>query len=139
MAVRNKNRTSDGKRVTQWDGYSHNEGGFLRTRALAWAMAVGKGKWVVRYKDRASRPMTLAKAKTYGIEMVRGIRPGIAVKDHIARLHSLQVDDPMPTLADVWRIETWNYPPLTRPPEPGEGGSNLYESELGTAPGVEIP
>ena len=36
-------------------------------------MGVGGGRWVARYRGKASRPMRLAKAKGYAIEMVKGI------------------------------------------------------------------
>ena len=54
------------------------------------------------------------KAKTYALEMVKGIRPGKVIADPIGRLHRLHLDvhEPMPELAQVWAIETANYPPL---------------------------
>lgn len=67
--------------------------------------------------------MKLPKARTYALEMVNGIRPGRVIADAIGRLHRLHVDvhEPMPELAQVWAIETANYPPLySRPSEPAE-------------------
>src|SRR5262245_36984152 len=40
-------------------------GSYRTTRAVAWLMGVGGGRWIVRYRDRASKPMRLAKAKAY--------------------------------------------------------------------------
>ena len=39
-------------------------------------MGVGGGLWVVRYRDKSSKPMKLPKAKTYALEMVKGIQAG---------------------------------------------------------------
>jgi hypothetical protein len=36
-------------------------------------MAVGNGQWVVRYRDKASKPMTLAKAKKCAPEILKGV------------------------------------------------------------------
>ena len=48
--------------------------GYRTTRAIGWLMGIGNGRWIVRYRNRASRPMKLAAAKRYALEMVRGIR-----------------------------------------------------------------
>jgi hypothetical protein len=89
-------------------------------------MGIGGGLWVVRYRDKASRAMQLPKARTYALEMVKGIRPERVIPDPIGRLQRLHVEvhEPMPELAQVWAIETANYPPLySRPSEPSESPS----------------
>jgi hypothetical protein len=86
-------------------------------------MGIGGGLWVVRYRDKSSKPMKLPKAKTYALEMVKGIRPGKVIADTIGRLHRLHLDalEPMPGKVLVWSIETADYPPLySRPSEPSE-------------------
>jgi hypothetical protein len=80
-------KLTDGRGSNAWDGY---RGGYRTTRAVAWLMGVGGGKWVVRYRGKASRPMRLAKAKAYAIEMVKGIRPGSIVTDPIRELNLLE-------------------------------------------------
>jgi hypothetical protein len=52
----------------------------------------GTGLWVARYRDKSSKPMKLPKAKTYALEMVKGIRPGRVIADPIGRLHRVHVD-----------------------------------------------
>jgi hypothetical protein len=67
--------------------------------------------------------MKLPKAKTYALEMVKGIRPGKVIADPSGRLHRLHVDanEPMPDKVLVWAVETADYPPLySRPPAPPE-------------------
>ena len=54
-------------------------------------MGVGGGRWVARYRGKASTPMRLAKAKGYAIEMVKGIRPGKVTTDPIRNLHHLHL------------------------------------------------
>ena len=67
-------KLTDGVGTNAWRG---NRGGSYRTtRALAWLMGVGNGKWIVRHRNKASRPMRLAKARDYALEMVRGIWAG---------------------------------------------------------------
>jgi hypothetical protein len=58
--------------------------------------------------------MKLPKAKTYALEMVKAIRPGKITADPIGRLLRLHLDvlEPMPERAEVWAIETADYPPL---------------------------
>jgi len=84
-----------------WDGY---RSGYRSPRAVAWLMGIGGGLWVVRYRDRSSKPMKLPKAKVYALEMVKGIRPGKVIADPIGRLHRLHLDvsEPMPGKAQVW-------------------------------------
>ena len=56
--------------------------------------------------------------------MVQGIRPGKRIADPIGRLQRLHIDvqEPMPEMAQVWAIETADYPTLySRPLEPSEG------------------
>jgi hypothetical protein len=77
-------------------------------------MGIGGGQWVVRYRNKASKPMKLPKAKTYALEMVKGIRPGRMVADPIGRLLRLHLDvlEPMPEMAEIRAIGTADYPPL---------------------------
>jgi len=58
--------------------------------------------------------MKLPKAKTYALEMVKGIRPGKVIADPIGRLQRLHLDvqEPLPGKVLVWAIETADYPPL---------------------------
>src|SRR5262245_37982237 len=81
-------------------------------------MGIGGGLWIVRYRNKSSKPMRLTKAKTYALEMVKGIRPGKVITDPIGRLHRLHLDvlEPMPELAQVWAIETADYPLLCSKP-----------------------
>ena len=107
-------KVTDGRGTLAWDGH---RGHYRTTRAVAWLMGVGGGMWVCRYRNKASRPMRLAKAKKYVVEMIRGIRPGKVVSDPIGELHQLHLKfagEPMPTLAEVTAIERANFPPLTR-------------------------
>jgi hypothetical protein len=108
-------KLTDARGTNAWDGY---RGGYRTTRAVAWLMGIGGGRWVVRYRGKASRPMRLAKAKAYAIEMVKRIRPGKVITDPIRNLHRLHLKfaEPMLSIAEIWSIETANYPPLTMPP-----------------------
>jgi hypothetical protein len=67
----------------QWAGHH-------TTRALAWLMGIGNGRWIVRYRNKASKPMKLPAAKRYALEMVKGIRPGRVVTDPIGDLNRMQ-------------------------------------------------
>ena len=109
-------KLTDGKGSLAWNG--DRSGSYRTPRALAWLMAVGASLWVVRYRNASSKPMKLPKAKTYALEIVKGIRPGRVVDDPIGRLHRLHLDalEPMPSLSEVWAIETADYPPLTPSP-----------------------
>jgi hypothetical protein len=115
-------KLTDGRGSNAWSG---NRGrGHRTTRAVAWLMGIGAGLWVVRYRDKSSKPMKLPKAKTYALEMVKGIRPGKVIADPIGRLQRLQLDvlEPTPKSAEVWAIETADYPPpYSRPLEAAEG------------------
>ena len=53
-------------------------------------MGIGFGRWVVRYRNRASRPMKLSAAKRYAIEMIRASDPGRIVTDPIGDLNRMQ-------------------------------------------------
>ena len=64
---------------------------YRTTRGNAWLMGIGNGRWIVRYRNRASRPMKLPAAKRYALEMIRGIRPGRIVTDPIGDLNRMQV------------------------------------------------
>jgi hypothetical protein len=66
----------------QWPGHHI-------TRAIAWLMAVGNGMWVVRYRNRSSRPMKLPAAKKYAVELVKGIRRGETITDPIKHLNAM--------------------------------------------------
>ena len=93
-----------------WKWQGHQRLGWLSwlyrtTRAVAWLMGLDDGFWVVRYRNKASRPMKLNKAKTYAQEMVKGIRPGTIVTDPIADLHRLSLW-PEPLIPDLsWTVE----------------------------------
>jgi hypothetical protein len=67
----------------QWAGHH-------TTRAVAWLMGIGNGRWIVRYRNKASKPMKLPAAKKYALEMVKGIRPGRVVTDPIGDLNRMQ-------------------------------------------------
>ena len=64
--------------------------GHQTTRAVAWLMGIGNGRWIVRYRNTASKPMKLPAAKKYALEMVRGIRLGRVVADPIGDLNRMQ-------------------------------------------------
>jgi hypothetical protein len=97
-------KLTDGRGTNAWDGY---RGGYRTTRAVAWLMGLDEGFWVVRYRNKASRPMKLNKAKTYAQEMVKGIRPGTIVTDPIADLHRLSLgpESLIPDLSWTDRVE----------------------------------
>jgi len=78
-------KLTDGKGINAWKG--DRSGSYRTTRAVGWLMGIGNGQWVVRYRNKASRPMRLNQAKRYAFEMVRGIRPGRVLTDPIANLH----------------------------------------------------
>ena len=61
--------------------------------------------------------MKLPKAKTYALEMVKGVRPGKLIADTIGPLHRLRLDveEPMPEVAQVWLLKL----PIIRPCIPG--------------------
>jgi len=99
-------KLTDGRGSLAWSG--DRSGSYRTSRALAWLMGIGGGLWIVRYRDKSSKPMKLPKAKVYALEMVKGIRPGLVIADPIGRLHRLHLDvqEPMPEIAQVWAIET---------------------------------
>jgi hypothetical protein len=78
-------KLTDGRGSNAWSG--NRGGGYRTTRAVAWLKGVGDGKWIVRYRNKASKPMRLAKAREYALEMVRGIRAGRVLTDPIRTLH----------------------------------------------------
>jgi hypothetical protein len=111
-------KLTDGRGSLAWSG--DRSASYRTSRAIAWLIAVGGGRWVVRYRNKASKPMKLPKAKTYALEIVRGIRPGKVTADPIGRLLRLHLEvlEPMPVMAEIWAIETADYPPLySRPLE----------------------
>ena len=63
--------------------------GYQTTRAVAWLMGIGNGRWIVRYHNKASRPMKLPAAKKYALEIVKGIRPGRAIDDPLRELNRM--------------------------------------------------
>src|SRR5262245_46051813 len=63
-------KLTDGRGSIAWSG--DRSGGYRTSRAVAWLTGIGGGLWVVRYRNKASKPMRLPKAKTYALEMVRG-------------------------------------------------------------------
>jgi hypothetical protein len=76
--------------------------------------------------------MKLPKAKVYGLEMVKGIRPGKVTADPIGRLLRLHlvVLEPMPEMAEIWAIETADYPPLYLRPLEELEAPNSADSQL---------
>ena len=64
--------------------------GHQTTGAVAWLMGIGNGRWIVRYRNKASRPMKLPAARKYALEMLKGIRPGRIVTDPIGDLNRMQ-------------------------------------------------
>ena len=76
--------------------------------------------------------MKLPKAKTYALEMVKGIRPGKVITDTIGRLQRLNLDvqEPMPEMARIWAIETADYPPLYVRPSGEFEASNSADYHL---------
>ena len=82
-------KVTDGAGTNAWTGGRPGMN-YRATRAVAWLMAVGNGQWIVRYRNKASRPMKLPKARKYAVEMVKGICPGRIVADPIAELNRMQ-------------------------------------------------
>jgi hypothetical protein len=78
-------KLTDGRGSIAWSG--DRSGGYRTTRAIGWLMAIGNGQWIVRYRNKASKPMRLPKAKAHALEMVRGIWAGQALTDPIKNLH----------------------------------------------------
>ena len=115
-------KLTDGRGSLAWSG--DRSGSYRTSRAVAWLMGIGGGLWVVRYRNKSSKPMKLPKAKTYALEMVKGIRPGKVIADPIGRLQRLHLDvhEPMPEMAQVWAMETADYPlpVFLRPSRPSD-------------------
>src|SRR5262245_25441456 len=65
-------KVTDGRGSNAWAG--DRSGSYRTTRAVAWLMGVGNERWIVRFRNRASKPMRLAAAKVYAVEMIKGIR-----------------------------------------------------------------
>ena len=111
-------KLTDGRGSIAWSG--DRGGNYRTTRAVAWLIGIGSGQWVVRYRNRASRPMKLPKARAYALELFKGIRSGKVVDDPIRRLDQLCLDalEPMPGMAEILAIEIADYPPpYSRPTE----------------------
>ena len=83
-------KVTDGVGSNAWTG-GRPGASYRTTCAIAWLMGIGNGRWIVRYRNRASRPMKLSAAKRYAPEMIRGIRPGRIVTDPIGDLNRMQV------------------------------------------------
>jgi len=115
-------KITDGIGINAWDG---NRGGYRTSRAVAWLMGVGNGQWIVRYRNKASKPMRLSKAKKYALEMVRGIRPGIVLSDPIRSLNLLAAK-----LADQGDRQRW--------PVNVMGGNRSRSHTVGSATVAEI-
>jgi hypothetical protein len=64
--------------------------GYQTTRAVAWLMGIGNARWIVRYRNKSSRPMKLPAARKYALEMIKGIRSGRVVHDPIGELNAMQ-------------------------------------------------
>ena len=81
-------KLTDGRGSIAWSG---NRGaGYRTTRAVAWLMLIGNGRWIVRHRNTSSKPMKLRDAKQYAGEMVKGVRPARIVDDPIGNLNRLQ-------------------------------------------------
>ena len=64
-------KLTDGRGSIAWSG--DRSGGHRTNRAVAWLMGIGLGRWIVRYRNKASKPMKLPAARKYALEMVKGI------------------------------------------------------------------
>jgi hypothetical protein len=80
-------------------------------------MGIGSGKWIARYRNKWSKAMTLAKAKQYALEMVKGIRPGRVPADPIRHVHleTLRAMGDSPVIPAPLNImggdrREWNHP-----------------------------
>jgi hypothetical protein len=124
-------KITDGGGIRAWDG--SRSGNYLTTRAIAWLMGIGAGYWVVRYRNRGTRPMRLNPAKRYAIEMLSGIRSGFVIADPIWQLHRYHYDalEPMPSFAEVCAIERADFPPLYRTPTPDFAAEKTAETLKG--------
>ena len=78
-------KLTDGRGSIAWSG--DRSGGYRTTRAIAWLMGVGGGRWIVRYRNKASKPMRLPKARDYALEMVKGVWAGQTLIDPIHHPH----------------------------------------------------
>jgi hypothetical protein len=83
-------KVTDGRGSNAWDGYGKS---YRTTRAVAWLMGIGDGKWVVRYRDRTSKPMTLTKAKRMAAEIIKGVWQTDIVTAPIDYLNRLQIPE----------------------------------------------
>jgi len=80
-------KLTDGRGSIAWSG--DRSGGYRTNRAVAWLMGIGNGRWIVRYRNKASRPMKLPAARKYALEMVKGIRPGTVIDDPVRELNRM--------------------------------------------------
>jgi hypothetical protein len=85
-------KITDGRGSNAWDGY---RGGYRTTMAVAWLIGIGNGRWIARYRGKASRPMKLNAAKKYALEIVKGIRPSEVIADPILHLNLLAAREPL--------------------------------------------
>jgi hypothetical protein len=67
----------------QWEGHK-------TTRALAWLMGLGHGKWLARYRDQAIGPSAFNKAKADVLKMVRREARGDRLINPITYANKLQ-------------------------------------------------
>jgi hypothetical protein len=64
-------------------------GGYRTTKALAWVMDVGYGKWMARCVNEVCNPTNLAEAKRQALAMAVGGIGDYEVSDPIKELHDL--------------------------------------------------
>jgi hypothetical protein len=82
---------------------SHGQwGGYRTTKALAWVICVISGKWLARYRDMVSGPLSLTKAKAAAMSMAKGAVGDYCISnpiDHLNGLTARLIDseaDPLP-------------------------------------------
>lgn len=69
---------------------SHGQwGGYRTTKAVAWVICVVPSKWLARYGDMLSGPLTLAKAKAAAMAMVKGAFGDYSLANSISHLNEL--------------------------------------------------
>ena len=118
-------KITDGGGSNAWTG--GRPGMSYRTsRAVGWLMGIGNGRWIARYRNRASRPMKLPAAKTYALEMTKGIRPAIVLQEPVAHLNKI-------TAAVIGANEKW------RAPIEPDLLAYIREVETGVPPSPEGP
>jgi len=84
-------KVTDGTKMRTWSG--DRSGEYLTTKGVAYIINIGGGDWIIRIgKRQRSRVMTLAKAKRYVFEALRGQRPLIEMDDPLRELDKLYAD-----------------------------------------------